>query len=51
MPPESWLVLTVASAFLLLGIAGSPLAWVVLHHRRSSLEIAWIENISICLCK
>jgi hypothetical protein len=40
MPPEFWLVLTVAAAFLLLGIAGSPLAWVVLYHRRSRLEIA-----------
>ena len=38
MPPESWLVVTVAAAFLLLGIAGSPLAWVVLHHRRSRSE-------------
>ena len=40
MPSEFWLVLTVAAAFLLLGIAGSPLAWVVLYHRRSRLEIA-----------
>jgi hypothetical protein len=40
MPSEFWLVLTVAAAFLLLGIAGSPLAWVVLYHRRSGLEIA-----------
>jgi len=39
MPSEFWLVLTVAAAFLLLGIAGSPLAWVVLYHRRSRLEI------------
>jgi hypothetical protein len=38
MPPESWLVLTVAGAFLLLGIAGSPLAWVLLYHRRSRSE-------------
>ena len=38
MPPESWLVLTVAAAFLLLGIAGSPLAWALLHHRRSRSE-------------
>jgi hypothetical protein len=40
MPSEFWLVLTVAAAFLLLGIAGSPLAWLVLYHRRSRLEIA-----------
>lgn len=39
MTSEYWLVLTVAAAFLLLGIAGSPLAWVVLYHRRSRLEI------------
>ena len=32
---ETWFVLTVAAAFLLLGIAGSPLAWVALHHRKS----------------
>lgn len=38
MPPESLLVLTVAAAFLLLGIAGSPLAWALLHHRQSRLE-------------
>ena len=38
MPPESWLVLTVAAAFLLLGIAGSPLAWCLLLHRRSRME-------------
>ena len=30
MPPESWLVLTVAAAFLLLAIAVSPLAWALL---------------------
>ncbi|HZW29807.1 MAG TPA: hypothetical protein VFF52_03815 [Isosphaeraceae bacterium] len=35
MPPETWLVLTVAAAFLLLGIAASPLAWVALLQRRS----------------
>ena len=35
MSPESWLVVTVAAAFLLLGIAGSPLAWVALLQRRS----------------
>ena len=43
--PESWLVLTVAAAFLLLGVAGSPLAWVLLHHRRSRseqlMELRW----------
>jgi hypothetical protein len=38
MPPESWLVVTVAAAFLLLGIAGSPLAWVALLQRRSHSE-------------
>jgi hypothetical protein len=38
MPPESWLVVTVAAAFLLLGIAGSPLAWALLHQRRSRWE-------------
>jgi hypothetical protein len=38
MPPESWLVLTVAAAFLLLGIAGSPLALALLHQRRSRSE-------------
>jgi hypothetical protein len=38
MSIESWFVLTVAAAFLLLGIAGSPLAWVALHHRKSQLE-------------
>jgi hypothetical protein len=38
MPPESWLVLTVAAAFLLLGVAGSPLAWAFLYQRRSRFE-------------
>jgi hypothetical protein len=38
MPPESWLVVTVAAAFLLLGIAASPLAWVAVLHRRSRSE-------------
>ena len=38
MPPESWLVVTVAAAFLLLGIAGSPLAWALLHQQRSRSE-------------
>jgi hypothetical protein len=45
MPPETWLVLTIAAAFLLLGIAGSPLAWIMLHHRRSRseqlMELRW----------
>jgi hypothetical protein len=38
MDPETWFVLTVAGAFLLLGIACSPLAWVALQHRKSHLE-------------
>ena len=38
MAPESWLIVTVAAAFLLLGIAVSPLAWVALMHRRSRTE-------------
>jgi hypothetical protein len=38
MTIETWFVLTVAAAFLLLGVAGSPLAWVALHHRKSRLE-------------
>jgi hypothetical protein len=38
MTPESWLILTVAGAFVLVGIAVSPLAWVALHYRRSRLE-------------
>jgi hypothetical protein len=38
MPPEYWLVLSVGAAFLLLGVAGSPLAWVALLHRRSQSE-------------
>jgi hypothetical protein len=38
MAPESWLIVTVAAAFLLLGIATSPLAWVALMHRRSRME-------------
>ena len=47
MNVETWFVLSVAAAFLLLGIAGSPLAWVALHHRKSRLEnlfeSAWNE--------
>ncbi len=38
MTPELWLVVTVAAAFLLLGVAGSPLAWVLFHHQRSRSE-------------
>jgi hypothetical protein len=38
MPPESWLVVTVAAAFLLVGIAASPLAWIALLHHRSGSE-------------
>ena len=38
MAPESWLIVTVAAAFMLLGIAASPLAWVALMHRRSRME-------------
>jgi hypothetical protein len=34
MAPHTWLLLTVASAFLLLGVAGSPLAWAALHLAR-----------------
>jgi hypothetical protein len=38
MTPEWWLIVTVAGAFLLVGIALSPLAWLALHHRRTRLE-------------
>ena len=38
MPPEFWLVLIVAGAFLLLGIAGSPLAWALVYQRRTQSE-------------
>jgi hypothetical protein len=38
MESESWIVLTVAAAFLLLGIAASPLAWVAIWNRRSRAE-------------
>jgi hypothetical protein len=48
MTPETWSVLLAAAAFLLLGIAISPLAWVALLHRRSrferELELRWREN-------
>jgi hypothetical protein len=47
MTPESWLVVTVAAAFLLVGVAVSPLAWMALQHRRSQLEarmeVRWLE--------
>ena len=46
MSIESWFVLTVAAAFLLLGIAGSPLAWVALHHRKSQLEKMMDERLA-----
>jgi hypothetical protein len=38
MAPETWLVLAVAAAFLLLGVAGSPLAWAALHLARKRQE-------------
>jgi hypothetical protein len=38
MTPESWTVILVAAAFLLLGIAISPLAWVALAHGRRGFE-------------
>jgi hypothetical protein len=38
MTPETWAVVLVASAFLLVGIAVSPLAWIALRHRRSRFE-------------
>ena len=38
MVPESGIVLAVAAAFLLLGIAVSPLAWVAIGNRRSRSE-------------
>jgi hypothetical protein len=34
MTQETWLVFTVGAGFLLLGVAGSPLAWVAILHRR-----------------
>lgn len=34
MTQETWLVVAVGAAFLLLGIAVSPLAWVAILHRR-----------------
>jgi hypothetical protein len=38
MALESWLVVTIAAAFFLLGIAASPLAWMALVQRRSRSE-------------
>ncbi len=38
MTPETWTVMLVAAAFLLIGIAVSPLAWVALQERRSRFE-------------
>jgi hypothetical protein len=38
MTPETWTVMLVAAAFLLLGIAISPLAWIALLHRRREFE-------------
>jgi hypothetical protein len=38
MTLETWSIILVAAAFLLLGIAISPLAWVALVHRRSRFE-------------
>ncbi len=34
MTQETWLVIAVGAAFLLLGIAASPLAWVAIVHGR-----------------
>ncbi len=49
MALESWFVLAVAGAFFLLGIAGSPLAWVAILQRRSQLtrvmERQWNELV------
>src|SRR5262249_45003354 len=38
MNPESWLIVTVSAGFLLVGIAASPMAWVIIYHRRSRFE-------------
>jgi hypothetical protein len=38
MTLETWTVMLAAAAFLLLGIAASPLAWVAIQHRRSRFE-------------
>jgi hypothetical protein len=41
MTLETLHVMTVAGAFLLLGVAGSPLAWAALHFRKTRLEQDW----------
>lgn len=46
MPPESWLVITVAAAFLLLGVAGSPLAWAMLTQRRLQLQKTVAQSLN-----
>jgi hypothetical protein len=38
MTLETWSTMLAAAAFLLVGIAASPLAWVALQHRRSRFE-------------
>lgn len=38
MTAETWSVVLVAAAFLLVGIALSPLGWIALRHRRSRFE-------------
>jgi hypothetical protein len=38
MAQETWLVVAVAAAFLLMGIAASPLGWVALLHRRNRAD-------------
>jgi len=49
MTLETWTMMLAAAAFLLLGIAMSPLAWVALRHRRSrfeqALERRWRETV------
>ncbi|MGO9468388.1 MAG: hypothetical protein ACLQIB_13420 [Isosphaeraceae bacterium] len=49
MMPETWTLILAAAAFLLLGIAVSPLAWVALRHRRSrceqELDRRWRETV------
>jgi hypothetical protein len=44
MAPETWLLLMVAAAFLLLGVAGSPLAWAALHLARKRHEQLHLER-------
>jgi len=50
MTPETWTMILAGAAFLLLGIALSPLAWVALWHRRSrfeqELERRWRETVA-----